>query len=131
VKPCEVLDLAVDLSNVVIRLLDGGPAVAFVLPSLHIILHLLHAALLLRDLVAHLAIRLYLRRVVDELEAASLAHPVLLVALPAEGVPFPVPALPFSLVKPAHGVGGLGGGEFGDWWSRGERVEASWHRDLI
>lgn len=86
-------------------------------------------------LVADLASRLQFRRVVDELEAARLTHPVFLGALPAEGPPFPVPACPPRLVKPAHGVDGLGEGvvEFGDWWLLvgWERVEASWQRDLI
>lgn len=98
----DLVDGHLDLGHVVLGLLDGGAAVALGAPALDVLRHLLVPPLLLLDLVAQLAVARLVLCVVDELEPARLARPVLLVALLFEVAPFPVPALPARLFEIAH-----------------------------
>ena len=101
----------IQIFNVVLGLLDGGPAVALALPPVDVVVHLCHAPRLLGDLLADLAVRRYQVRLVHQLEPAGFSRAVLLVALLSEVAPFPVPAVPPGLFKVAHfdgrGVGFL------------------------
>lgn len=98
----ELYNLAVDIVNVVLGLLDGGPAVTLALPPVDVVPHLVHPPSLLCDLVADLAVRVYRNRLVDKLQPARLARPVLLVALLPEVPPFPVTAPPAGLLEITH-----------------------------
>ena len=111
----QIVDLALDELDILRGLLDGGAAVALVLPPDDVVGHLPDAALLLLDLLADFAQPRVEQRVVDELQAARLAHPAFIVALLAKRPPFPVPARPSGLLVVAHG--GCGDEE--------EEVEAS------
>jgi len=92
----------IQIFDVVLGLLDGGPAVALALPPVDVVVHLCHAPRLLGDLLADLAVRRYQVRLVHELEPAGFSRAVLLVALLSEVAPFPVPAVPAGLFKVAH-----------------------------
>lgn len=102
----DLVDGHLDLGHVVLGLLDGGAAVALAAPALDVLGHLVIPALLLLNLVAQLALARLVVGVVDELEPARLARPVLLVALLAEVAPFPIPALPARLFEITHFLGG-------------------------
>lgn len=97
------IDLAHHIMHLAARPLNGGTSVALALPALDVPVHLVVPALLLLRVVTeltHIGLRLGL---VDELETARLAHPVLLVALLSEMAPAPVAACPAGLLKVAHG----------------------------
>lgn len=120
-----VVDGLLDLDHVPVGLLYRGAAVRLSLPSCDIAVQLVELAFLLLDVLAQLAVLGLAYRVIDELEAARLARPVLLVALLSEVAPPPVPAVPACLVEEAHGCrvsfdgdqcgmcGGEGGGCYG------------------
>jgi len=97
-----VMYLDADLLDVSLRLLDRGHTIALPLPPLNVRLHLADAAVLLLYLVAELALARLVDCVVDQLQAARLARPVLLVTLLAEAPPLPVAAGPAGLVEVTH-----------------------------
>ncbi|RYC57096.1 hypothetical protein CHU98_g9113 [Xylaria longipes] len=97
-----VVDGLLDLDQVPVGLLYRGAAVRLPRPSRDIAVQLVVLAPLLLDVLAQLAVLGLAYRVIDELEAARLARPVLLVALLSEVAPPPVPAVPARLVEEAH-----------------------------
>lgn len=106
---CEqFVDLELDVVHIPHRLLDGGPPVAFALPPLDVVQHLVDPPLLLALLLTNLARALGGLPAVDELQSARLAGAVLLLALLAEGTPLPVATVPAGLFKVAHLVGQRG-----------------------
>lgn len=98
----QLVNLPLDLPHILLRLLDGGAAVALVAPTGDVVVHLVKAARLGADLVARLAARLEVVGLVHELHAARLAGAVLLVALLPEVAPLPVAAAPAGAVEVAH-----------------------------
>lgn len=90
------------LSNLTIRPLNRRPAVTLPMPSLDITVHFVQTSLLLLRVVTEFANVAFSPRVVDELEAARLAHAVLLVALLTEMAPAPVATAPKRHFKVAH-----------------------------
>lgn len=100
------LDLCRDVLDVSLGLLNGGYPVPLALPPSDVGLHLGDTAVLFLYLVAELALPRLVGRVVDQLQAARLSRPVLLVALLPEVPPLPVAAIPASLFEVAHRGGG-------------------------
>lgn len=83
--------------------LNRGRSVAFSLPAPHVALHFVVPAPFFLNVVAQLAYIGIVSGLVDELKAARLPHPILLIALLAKMAPSPVAAGPTSLIKVAHG----------------------------
>lgn len=98
----QIRNLALHARNILLRLLDGSPAVSFPFPAGDILCHFAHSPVLLSDLVANLARGRHKNGLVDELESARLAGAVLLIALLAEVSPLPVAAGPECLFEVAH-----------------------------
>jgi hypothetical protein len=90
--------------DVPLSLLDGCHPIALALPPGNVGLHLAHSTIFLVHLVTELAIALLVDRVVDQLQAARLPRPVLLIALLFEVPPLPVAAVPACLFEVAHGI---------------------------
>lgn len=101
---CHVVDGLADLHNVPLGLLYRGAAVRFPRPSHDVAAQLVVLALLLLDVLTQLADFVVPDRVIDELEPACLARPVLLVALLPKVTPPPIPASPACLIEEAHGI---------------------------
>lgn len=98
-----ILDLCRDLLYVSLGLLNGRYPIALALPPSDVGLHLGDPTVLLLHLVAELALSVYIDGVIDELQAARLPRPVLLVALLSEVSPLPVAAVPACLFEVTHG----------------------------
>jgi len=99
----EIFDLALNLCNVVSRLLNGCPAVAFAVPPVDVLAHLSYTTLFLAHLIAELAGLGLEAGVVHQLQTTRLTSTVLLVTLLTKVPPLPVSAGPSRLVKVAHG----------------------------
>lgn len=112
------IDLPHHIMHLTARSLDGSGSVALALPSLHVPVHLVVSALLLLGVVTELTHVRFRSGLIDQLQPASLAHPVFLVALLSEMAPAPVAACPAGLFKVAHGWVSTAGGEGAEAWQR-------------
>lgn len=97
------IDLPHHIVHLAARPLNGGTPIALALPPLNVAEHLIVPALLLLGVVTELTHVGLGTGLVDQLQAARLAHPVFLVALLPEMAPAPVAARPAGLFEVAHG----------------------------
>lgn len=99
--------LCIDFFHALKRLLEGCLAVGHSTPTLDIAGHLVVAAPFALHLAAQLALAGNIVAFVHELEPASLAYAVLLIALHSKLTPAPVAAPPARLIVVAHCAGAL------------------------
>jgi hypothetical protein len=97
-----LLDLAVQLVDDVLRFLDGGWVPSLALPAGDSIYLSLTFAKLGVHLVAVLALAVLIDCLVDQFHAACFSHAVLPVAVLAEVAPFPIAAGETGLFVEAH-----------------------------